>query len=241
MHIETLSIIVPCYNEEKLVTDVLKMVVDAEIISGVKKEVIVIDDGSSDNTSLAIQQFIQANPTHSIKLIRHQSNRGKGACIKSGLEHTTGEVLVIQDADLEYDPSEYNKLLAPIVKGHADVVYGSRFRGSEAHRVLFFLHTIGNKMLTFWSNIFTGLNLTDMETGFKMFRTEIIRSINLIENRFGFEPEVTAKVSRVKNIRIYEVGISYYGRQYEQGKKIKWTDGMKAIYCVFKYNIISRK
>ena len=241
MHVQRLSILIPCYNEEQMVCDVLKMVSNAEMMFQVQKEIIIVDDGSSDNTPACIKQFIQENPGHSIKLITHQTNRGKGACVRSGLASATGDVIIIQDADLEYDPSEYNKLLMPIARGRADVVYGSRFRGSEAHRVLFFLHTIGNKLLTFWSNLFTGLNLTDMETGFKMFRTDVIRKINLKENRFGFEPEVTAKISRIKNIRIYEVGISYYGREYEQGKKIRWTDGMKAIYCVFKYNIFSRK
>jgi glycosyltransferase involved in cell wall biosynthesis len=241
MHVQTLSILIPCYNEEQMVSDVLKMVSRAEMMFQVQKEIIIIDDGSSDNTPACIQQFIQENPGMPIKLITHQTNRGKGACIRSGLTLATGQVIIIQDADLEYDPSEYNKLLMPIVKGHADVVYGSRFRGSEAHRVLFFLHTIGNKLLTFWSNVFTGLNLTDMETGYKMFTADVIRKINLTENRFGFEPEVTAKISRIKNIRIYEVGISYYGREYEQGKKIRWTDGMRAIYCVLKYNTYSRK
>ncbi|TMI95836.1 MAG: glycosyltransferase family 2 protein, partial [Bacteroidetes bacterium] len=237
----TLSILIPCYNEERMVADVLKMVVDAETIQGIKKEIILIDDGSSDSTPDSIQRFIQENPAHEIKLVKHEKNRGKGACIRTGLQHATGDVLIIQDADMEYDASEYNKLLGPIVKGHADVVYGSRFRGSEAHRVLFFLHTIGNKILTFWSNIFTGLNLTDMETGFKMFKTDVIRRIRLREDRFGFEPEITAKISRLKGIRIYEVGISYYGRRYEDGKKIRWVDGMRAMYCVFKYNIFSRK
>ena len=241
MHVQTLSILIPCYNEEQMVSDVLTMVSNAEMMFQVQKEIIIIDDGSSDNTPAYIQQFIRENPNHPIKLITHQTNRGKGACVRSGLASATGEVIIIQDADLEYDPSEYNKLLMPIIRGYADVVYGSRFRGSEAHRVLFFLHTIGNKLLTFLSNVFTGLNLTDMETGFKMFRADVIRKLNLKESRFGFEPEVTAKISRIKNIRIYEVGISYYGREYEQGKKIRWTDGMRAIYCVFKYNIFSRK
>ena len=241
MVIQTLSILIPCFNEEKTVVDVLRMVLDAQVIHGINKEIILIDDGSSDSTPASIQHFINENPGSQIKLITHEKNMGKGACIKSGLQHATGEVFIIQDSDMEYDASEYNKLLNPIVRGYADVVYGSRFRGSEAHRVLFFLHTVGNKMLTFWSNLFTGLNLTDMETGFKMFKTDVIRQIRLKENRFGFEPEVTAKISRVKNIRIYEVGISYYGRRYEEGKKIRWIDGMHAIYCVFKYNIFSRK
>jgi len=241
MHVRRLSILVPCYNEEQMVGDVLKMVSHAEIMLEVQKEIIIIDDGSSDNTPAYIRQFIQDNPGESIKLITHHTNRGKGACIRSGLASATGDVVIIQDAYLEYDPSEYNKLLMPIAKGYADVVYGSRFRGSEAHRVLFFLHTIGNKFLTFWSNVFTGLNLTDMETGFKMYKTDVIRKINLREQRFGVEAEVTAKISRLKNIRIYEVGIWYYGRQYEQGKKIRWIDGMRAIYCVCKYNIFSRK
>ena len=241
MNVQRLSILIPCYNEQQMVADVLKMVSNAQMMDQVQKEVIIIDDGSSDNTPACIQQFIKENPAQQIKLITHQTNRGKGACVRSGLALATGDVVIIQDSDLEYDASEYNKLLMPIAKGHADVVYGSRFRGSEAHRVLFFLHTIGNKLLTFWSNVFTGLNLTDMETGFKMFRTDAIRQLNLKENRFGFEPEVTAKISRVKNIRIYEVGVSYYGREYEQGKKIRWTDGMRAVYCVFKYNIFSRK
>jgi glycosyltransferase involved in cell wall biosynthesis len=241
MAIQTLSILIPCFNEEKTVIDVLRMVVAAEMIDGINKEIILIDDGSSDGTPASIQNFINGNPGYHIKLITHEKNMGKGACIKSGLQLASGEVLIIQDSDMEYDASEYNKLLSPIVRGYADVVYGSRFRGSEAHRVLFFLHTIGNKVLTFWSNLFTGLNLTDMETGFKMFKTDIIRQIRLKENRFGFEPEITAKISRLKNIRIYEVGISYYGRQYEEGKKIRWVDGIRAIYCVFKYNIFSRK
>lgn len=239
--IRILSIVVPCFNEERMIAEILKIVIDTEIGLDMGKEIIVVDDCSSDGTPRLIEKVIGDHPRCPIKLVRHEKNRGKGACIRTALQHVTGEVVIIQDADLEYDPSEYNKLLMPIARGYADVVYGSRFRGSEAHRVLFFLHTIGNKLLTFWSNVFTGLNLTDMETGFKMFRTDVIRKINLKENRFGFEPEVTAKISRIKNIRIYEVGISYYGRQYEEGKKIRWTDGMRAIYCVFKYNIFSRK
>ncbi len=166
---------------------------------------------------------------------------GKGAAIRTALTCVTGDIVLIQDADLEYDPKDYNKLLQPIAEGHADVVYGSRFMGSGPHRVLFFFHTIGNKFLTFLSNFFTGLNLTDMETGFKMFKTHLLKSIRLIENRFGFEAEVTAKISRLKKIRIYEVGICYYGRGYDEGKKIKWHDGFRAIYCIIKYNLFSRK
>jgi glycosyltransferase involved in cell wall biosynthesis len=166
---------------------------------------------------------------------------GKGASIKSALQRFSGDIVIIQDADLEYDPAEYTKLLKPIKDGHADVVYGSRFRGSEAHRILFFFHSAGNKLLTFLSNVFTGLNLTDMETGYKMFRREILQQIRIREKRFGIEPEITAKISRIKNIRIYEVGISYYGRSYAEGKKIKWKDGLRALYCILKYNIFFRK
>jgi len=239
MSITTLSILIPCYNEEKTIGQVLKKVISTEI-PGIQKEIIIVDDCSSDNTPASIKYFV-ADGGYSIKVIRHEKNRGKGACIRSGLTQVTGEVIIIQDSDLEYDPSEYHKLLAPILNGHADVVYGSRFRGSEAHRVLFFMHTIGNKILTFWSNLLTGLNLSDMETGYKMFRTEIIRNVRIKENRFGFEPEITSKISRIRNIRIYEVGISYYGRSYDEGKKIRWVDGVRAFYCIFKYNILSRK
>ncbi len=241
MLVKTLTILMPCFNEEKFITETLEKVSQASLERDVEKEIIIINDCSTDGTRTAIERFIDNNTGQKIKLINHDENRGKGACIRSGLQHATGEVLIIQDTDLEYDPSEYNKLLRPITEGHADIVYGSRFRGSEAHRVLFFMHTIGNKVLTFWSNLFTGLNLSDMETGFKIFKTEIIRNIRLKENRFGFEPEITAKISHMKNIRVYEVGVSYYGRGYDQGKKIKWTDGLRAFYCVFKYNIFSRK
>jgi glycosyltransferase involved in cell wall biosynthesis len=241
MIIRTLSIIMPAFNEEKFVSDVLQKVTSVLLDGRVEKEIIIVNDCSTDNTKLTIEQFILQNPSQKIKLITHEKNQGKGACIRTGLQYASGEVLIIQDTDLEYDPTEYNKLLRPIIQGYADVVYGSRFRGSEAHRVLFFLHTIGNKILTFWSNLLTGLNLSDMETGYKMFKTEIIRNIKIKENRFGFEPEITSKISRIKNIRIYEVGISYYGRRYEEGKKIRWTDGVRAFYCIFKYNIFPRK
>jgi len=241
MKIRTLSIIMPCFNEEIFVADALQKVILVLLDGNVEKEIIIVNDCSTDGTKSVIEQVIANNPVVKIKLITHEKNQGKGACIRTGLQYATGDVLIIQDTDLEYDPTEYNKLLRPILQGHADVVYGSRFRGSEAHRVLFFMHTIGNKILTFWSNLLTGLNLSDMETGYKMFKTEIIRNVRLRENRFGFEPEITSKISRIKNIRIYEVGISYYGRRYDEGKKIRWADGVRAFYCIFKYNIFSRK
>ena len=239
MPIRTLSIIVPCYNEESMIAVLLQKVADADC--GLQKQIIVVNDGSVDGTAGEIEKFISSNPVINIQLLNHERNKGKGACIQTALANATGEVVIIQDADLEYSPSEYPKMLKPITDGFADVVYGSRFRGSEAHRVLFFMHTIGNKFLTFLSNVFTGINLTDMETGYKMFKTEMLKKIRLKEKRFGFEPEVTAKISRVPNIRIYEIGISYYGRTYADGKKIKWMDGFRAIYCVLKYNIFSRK
>lgn len=235
----TLSIVIPCYNEANLITATLLKVLGAPC--DLQKEIIVVDDGSSDNTSAVLEQFTNQQAPGKIKCYRHDVNRGKGASVRTGIEKATGDIIIIQDADLEYDPSEYNKLLRPILDGHADVVFGSRFRGSEAHRILFFFHSTGNKMLTFISNLFTGLNLTDMETGYKMFRADLLKGIQLKEDRFGFEPEVTAKVSRIKKVRIYEVGISYYGRSYADGKKIRWTDGVHALYCILKYNIFSRR
>jgi glycosyltransferase involved in cell wall biosynthesis len=178
-----------------------------------------------------------ANPNAEIVYLKHDKNSGKGAAIHTGIKNATGEYLIIQDADLEYDPNEFNKLLKPVIDGHADVVYGSRFMGGSAHRILFFWHTIGNKFLTFLSNLFTNLNLTDMETCYKLFNTEMVKSLKLKEKRFGFEPEVTSKISKIQNIRIYEVGISYYGRTYAEGKKINWKDGVKAIYCIIRYNL----
>lgn len=234
-----LSIIIPCYNEEKLIEKVLEKVLSVSLESEIQKEIIVVNDGSADNTAAVINAFCNSHPF--VIAIHQQKNSGKGAAIRSALEKVSGEIIIIQDGDLEYDPGDYNKLLRPITGGHADVVYGSRFRGGEPHRVLFFFHTIGNRFLTFLSNLFTGLNLTDMETGYKMFRTEMLKQVRLKENRFGFEPEVTAKISRIKNIRIYEVGIAYYGRTYQDGKKINWRDGFHAIWCVLKYNIFSRK
>ena len=239
MTVKKLSIIIPCYNEEKLISLVLEKVLQTTLDHNLEKQIIIVNDGSTDNSANAINQFCEKNPS-AISIHQHE-NSGKGAAVKAALQKADGDIIIIQDADFEYDPKDYNKLLHPIIDAHADVVYGSRFMGSGPHRVLFFFHTIGNKFLTFLSNLFTGLNLTDMETGYKMFKAEVLKQIHLKENRFGFEPEVTAKASRIKNIRFYEVGIAYYGRTYDDGKKIKWTDGFYAIWCILKYNIFSRK
>jgi len=240
MIIRKLSIIVPCYNEEKTICTVLERILQINLDQNLLKEIILVDDCSTDKSQVLIADFISKNQTAEIKVVKHKNNMGKGATIHTALAYVQGDVVVIQDSDLEYDPAEYNRLLKPISDGHADVVYGSRFRGSDAHRVLFFWHTIGNNILTFWSNVFTGLNLSDMETGYKMIKTDILKSIRLKEKRFGFEPEITAKLSRIKNIRFYEVGISYYGRSYNEGKKIGWQDGLHALWCLLKYNIFSR-
>lgn len=237
MKIITLSIVVPAYNEGATIHHILDQLRAVELLGGIEKEVIVVNDCSTDNTEEAIEKYRQEHQDFPIVYMKHKVNRGKGAALHTGIARASGEYTIIQDADLEYDPKEFNILLAPAVKGVADVVYGSRFMGGNAHRILFFWHSIGNKFLTFLSNMFTNLNLTDMETCYKLFRTDILQSLKLRENRFGFEPEVTAKVSRVPGIRIYEVGISYYGRTFEEGKKINWKDGFRAIYCILKYNL----
>ncbi len=239
--IKKLSIIIPAYNEEKTIHFILEKIKSVQLINNIQKEIIIVNDCSKDNTKQAIENYISSNSTINIQLHNQEYNQGKGAALHKGISLATGEYLIIQDADLEYDPHEYNILLKPIIDGFADVVFGSRFLGGNPHRVLFFWHTIGNCFLTFLSNMFTNLNLTDMETCYKMFNTQTIQSIHLKEKRFGFEPEVTAKISRVPKIRIYEVGISYYGRTYEEGKKIGWKDGFHAIWCIIKYNIFNTK
>jgi glycosyltransferase involved in cell wall biosynthesis len=239
MIINKISIIVPAYNEESTINIIADKLLNLYLINNIKKEIIIINDCSTDNTEHLIQNIIQSNPLAEITYIKHEKNLGKGAAIHSGIKNATGDYLIIQDADLEYDPTEINKLLKPVLDGYADVVYGSRFIGGAPHRILFFWHTIGNKFLTFLSNFFTNLNLTDMETCYKLFKTSIIKSISLQEKRFGFEPEVTSKISKIKGIRIYEVGISYYGRTYLEGKKINWKDGFKAIYCIIRYNLFN--
>ncbi len=240
MRISKLSIIIPAYNEGPTIHLILDKIREVELIRGIRKELIIINDCSTDHTEESIMNYISLHPKLDIQYIKHEVNQGKGAALHTGISKAHGEFLIIQDADLEYDPQEYNLLLQPIVSGDADVVYGTRFFGGRPHRILFFWHTLGNKFLTFLSNMFTNLNLTDMETCYKLFNTGIIQSLELREKRFGFEPEVTAKIARVPKIRIYEVGISYYGRTYEDGKKIGWKDGMRAIYCILKYNLFRK-
>lgn len=235
--IKTLSIVIPAYNEGNTITSILDSIKSIELIGGIEKEFVIVDDASSDNSVSLIEEYIRQNPTLNIQFYRQSKNFGKGAALHRAIKESKGEFIIIQDADLEYDPREYNSLLKPVLEGRADIVYGSRFMGGNPHRVLFFWHSIGNRFLTTLSNALTNLNLTDMETCYKLMKADYVKSLNLKEKRFGFEPEVTAKLSRLKNVRFYEVGISYHGRTYEEGKKIGWKDGIRAIYCILKYNL----
>lgn len=234
-----LSIIIPAYNEGSSIHLILNRVNSVKLINDIKMEVIIVNDCSKDDTEEAILRFKAETPELPIQYYKHEINKGKGAAIHTGIREATGDYIIIQDADLEYDPEEYNDLLRPMLHAGADVVYGSRFMGGNPHRILFFWHTIGNRFLTFLSNMFSNLNLTDMETCYKLFKADIIKNIPLKENRFGFEPEVTQKIARITGIKIYEVGISYYGRTYEEGKKISWKDGFRALYCILKYGMMS--
>ena len=234
---DTLSIVVPVYNEARTIHQILDLLRELKLDHGIGKEIILVNDCSSDESAATIRAYAARYPAMGLRLLEHAVNQGKGAALHTGIREATGDYVVVQDADLEYDPEEFNLMIKPIAKGFADVVFGSRFLGGNPHRILFFWHSIGNKLLTFFSNMTTDLNLTDMETCYKMFRRDIIQGMALREKRFGFEPEVTARVGRLRDVRVYEVGISYYGRTYAEGKKIGWRDGVRAIYCILKYGL----
>jgi glycosyltransferase involved in cell wall biosynthesis len=236
-----LSIIIPAYNEGKTINLILDKVREVELIGNFEKEVVIVNDCSTDDTETSVHRYMNENPAMQIRYYRHEINQGKGAAIHTGIDVATGDYVIVQDADMEYDPQEFNYLLKPVVLGVADVVYGSRFMGSHPHRILFYWHSVGNRFLTSLSNMFTNLNLTDMETCYKLFSASVLKKLPLREKRFGFEPEVTARIARIRGIRIYEVGISYYGRTYEEGKKIGWRDGFRAIYCILKYGLFRAK
>jgi glycosyltransferase involved in cell wall biosynthesis len=235
-----LSIVIPVYNEARTIALTLAKIKAVVLQNNIAKQLVIVNDCSTDDSLAVVELYKNNNTDIDIKIFNHLVNKGKGAALHTGIAEAQGDYIIIQDADLEYNPEEYKILLQPLEDAVADVVYGSRFMGGRPHRVLFFWHTIGNKFLTQFSNMFANLNLSDMETCYKVFRAEIIKSVNLKEKRFGFEPEVTQKIARIKNIRIYEVGISYYGRTYEEGKKIGWKDGVRALYCILKYGLLKR-